>query len=194
MDDIIEKLIEYKNKYDASSFEKKVEINLETDRLNNLGCDCYKIGNVPAAINFYNQALQVKPINDDALLNLTICYTKQGRYLQAIEQFRKLYYLYPNSTNKEKAIAYSLLWHLIDDYDGDTGAVSPSILIRFIENNFHFQTTDEEIKIVIRKLNTPYNRDIIVWFVFTLGWFGSRESPYMTSDGTDLSILEKEIQ
>lgn len=197
LDSTIVALMNYKQKWETeTSMQQKMMIAMQSDNLNNQGCDSYENGNTDLAINYFNQALQIMPINDDALLNLTRSYNRKGKYLEAVEPLRKLYHLSPNSTNKNKAIAYSLLLHLIDDFDSDGGAVNPSNLIAFIKSKFGFTTTDNEIKGIIRRLNEPYNRDIIVYFLgggFGIG-LGSGDSPYMTSDGTELSTIREEIR
>ncbi|MBB4807477.1 tetratricopeptide (TPR) repeat protein [Chryseobacterium defluvii] len=122
------------------------------------------------------------------------CYTRIGEYEKAIDPLKKLNYLNPNSKNK--IIAYSLLMHLLEDFDSDGGAVSPSTLISFIKENFEITTNDTEIKNIIQIINEPYNRHILVYMIgggFGFG-MGSGESPYMTSDGTTKSVIRDEIK
>lgn len=195
LDHVISSLLDYNEKWmNVIPTQQKMSIALQSDNLNNQGCSNYKNGDIDLAINYFSQALQLMPINDDALLNLAKSYNKKGLYLEAIEPLRKLYYLYPNPSNKNKVIAYSLLFHLLEDFDSDGAAVSPSILISFIKKKFGFTTTNSEIKGIIRKLNEPYNRDIIVYLIG--GGFGlsSDDSPYMTSEGTDYNTIVTELR
>lgn len=196
LDDTIIALKDYKQKWDTETpMQQKMEIAMYTDILNNKGCECYNTGHIDGAINCFKLALEVMPINDDALLNLTRSYNKKEAYLEAVEPLRKLYHLYPNTLNRNKSIAYSLLLHLINDFDSDGGAIDSSTLIDFIKSKFLFTTTDKEIKTVIQKINKRYNRDIIVYFIgYNSPMIVRGGSPYMTSSGTDLSLVKAEIR
>ena len=70
--------------------QQKMMIALQSDTLNNMGCDNYDNGNIETAINYFNQALQLMPINDDALKNLKLCYKKLGNNSKVMEIERKL--------------------------------------------------------------------------------------------------------
>lgn len=54
--------------------ERKVEIMTKTDELNNKGVDYYEEDDLTNAIKYYNKALDIFSLNDDALKNLIICY------------------------------------------------------------------------------------------------------------------------
>ncbi len=75
------------------SRDLKYEIAKKTDELTNIGVDFYEEGDIENAINFYNQALSVMPINDDALKNLKICYSETNNILKFNEVKKKLDYL-----------------------------------------------------------------------------------------------------
>jgi tetratricopeptide (TPR) repeat protein len=180
-------------KFSSMSVSDKMQIAMQTDMVNNRGADAWNNGNIELAIENFRQALQIMPTNDDALINLARCYTKVGSYEKSIDPLNKLYILNPN--NKSKIIAYSLLMHLLEDFDSDGGAVNPSILINFIQQNFNISTTDSEIKAIMQRINEPYSRDILVYIIGGLGFgVGSEESPYMTSGGTTKSVIRDEIR
>ena len=181
-------------KFRTMPMQEKMQIAMQTDLFNNQGADAYRNGNIELAIEKFQQALKIMPTNDDALINLCRCYTKIGEYEKGIDQLKKLNYL--DSNNKNKVIAYSLLMHLLEDFDSDGGAVSPSTLINFIKEKFEITTNDTEIKNIIQIINEPYNRHILVYMIgggFGFG-MGSGESPYMTSDGTTKSVIRDEIR
>lgn len=183
----------FARKFSTMSMADKMQIAMQTDTINNKGAEAYKSGNIGEATEYFEQALKIMPINDDALINLTRCYTKVGEYEKSIEPLKKLYQLNPNT--KSKIIGYSLLMHLLEDFDSDGGAVGPSRLINFIQQNFNISTNDSEIKTVLRKINEPYNRDILVFMIGGFGMgMGSGESPYMTSDGTTKSVIRDELR
>ncbi len=73
--------------------ELKYAIAKRTDELNNIGVDLYELGDLENAIKFYNQALSVMPINDDALKNLKVIYSKVNNIEKYNEVKRKLDYL-----------------------------------------------------------------------------------------------------
>jgi len=52
----------------------KIEIATKTDELNNIGVDYYEEDDIVNAIKYYNKALNVFSLNDDALKNLIVCY------------------------------------------------------------------------------------------------------------------------
>ncbi len=186
--DSFEKFIE---KFDTMSMQEKIEIAIQTDLFNNQGADAYQNGNTELAIEKFQQALKIMPTNDDALINLCRCHTKIGEYEKGIDQLKKLNYLYPN--NRSKVIAYCLLMHLLEDFDSNGGAISPSTLISFIKESFNFSTNDSEIKNIIQIINEPYNRNILVYMIGGFG-IGFDESPYMTSEGTSISVIRDEIR
>jgi len=193
LDSTIVALKNYKQKWDTeTSMQQKMMIAMQSDNLNNKGCDNYENGNTDLAIDFFNQALQIMPINSDALLNLARSYNKSGQLNNTIDPLKKLYHLSPDSQIlKHKIIAYSLLLKLLDNFDSDGGATYPSTVIKFVEQNFSFITSDREIKQLIHKLNQPYNRDILTYQLE--GIFGG-EHLYMTSSGTDRATIREEMR
>jgi tetratricopeptide (TPR) repeat protein len=183
----------FAQKFASMSMADKMQIAMQTDTINNRGADAYTNGNIEVAIENFKQALKIMPINDDALINLARCYTKMGEYEKSIEPLNNLYKLNPNT--KSKIIGYSLLMHLLEDFDSDGGAVSPSTLINFIKDKFGVSTNDSEIKTILQRINEPYNRDILVYMLGGFGFgMGSGESPYMTSEGTTKSVIRDEIR
>ncbi len=176
-------------KFASMPMSEKMQIAMQTDAINNKGAVAYNNGNIELAIDNFNKALQIMPINDDALINLVKCYTKIGDYKKSISPLNKLNILNPN--NKNKIIAYSLLMFLLEDFDSDGGAVSPSTLIPFIKREFNISTNTSEIKSIIQRINEPYNRDILVYMIGMGGLFGMEagDTPYMTSEGTTKSVI-----
>lgn len=63
----------------------KIEIATKTDELNNIGVDYYEDDDIMNAIKFYNKALDLFSLNDDALNNLIVCY----RELNDFEKMHK---------------------------------------------------------------------------------------------------------
>lgn len=184
---------DFVEKFRSMSMPEKMQIAMQTDTLNNKGAEAYKNGNIELAIASFQQALKIMPINDDALINLSRCYTKIAEYEKSIDPLNKLNSL--NSNNKNKIIAYSLLMHLLEDFDSDGGAVSSSILINFIKQKFNITTNDSDIDNIMQRINEAYNRDILVYMIgdFGLG-MGLGEIQYMTSDGTTKSVILDEIR
>ena len=72
---------------------KKLEIAVKSDSLNDMGTVSHNSGNTDKAIEFYKQALLVMPNNDDALNNLRNCYSEQGKHLKMAEVKQKLDYI-----------------------------------------------------------------------------------------------------
>ena len=72
------KVIEYFSEFNSYSSEKKHSICGETDNLVSLGNSEYRSGNLKGAIEFYHKALNIHPINNDALQNMYVCYQKLG--------------------------------------------------------------------------------------------------------------------
>jgi tetratricopeptide (TPR) repeat protein len=182
----------YNQKWGLIPMMEKMKIATKTDQLNNIGANLYRQDNIDDAIEYFKQALEIMPINDDALINLARSYTKIGQYEKSIGILNKLYYLNPNTKNI--IIGYSLLMHLLKDYDSDGSSMNPSVLIRFIKEKFNILTNDSEIKNVIEIINEPYNRDILVYMIGGGFGMGLGDSPYMTSDGTTRSVILDEIQ
>lgn len=81
------------NQFKSLSRETKIELATKTDELNNLGVDYYEGGDLHKAILLYNKALEIYPINDDALKNLIICYKESNQLNKMIDAQIKLEYL-----------------------------------------------------------------------------------------------------
>lgn len=79
--------------FKSMSKEKKMELAALTDYLNNKGVDYYENDDLPNAIYYYKKALEVYPINDDALKNLIVCYRETSNQLGRIQTEIKLEYL-----------------------------------------------------------------------------------------------------
>jgi tetratricopeptide (TPR) repeat protein len=71
----------------------KLAIARKTDELNNIGCDYYDQDDIPNAIHYYLKALELMPINDDALKNLVVCYKMTNDTKKMLEAQRKFDYL-----------------------------------------------------------------------------------------------------
>lgn len=170
---------------------KKMKIALRTDFLNNRGAFHFKNGDIDSAIDSFNQALEIMPTNDDALLNLARCYTIKEEYKYVNEFLRKLYYL--NESNKSKIVAYFLLIELIDNFDEYGGAVYSSTLIRNLQDN-NVNATDNDIVQSLEKINKPYNRDILTYKIGS-GMLGiPQELMYLTTDGTTIKLIRDELK
>ena len=72
---------------------EKYQIAFQSDSVNNSGVEFYRNGDIYEAINYFEQALEIMPNNDDALKNLKMCYTKTGNILKVNEMEKKLNYL-----------------------------------------------------------------------------------------------------
>ena len=71
----------------------KMDLAQQTNDLNNLGCDSHERNDIENAIIYYNKALAIYPINDDALKNLIVCYKETGNFEKMYEAKEKLEYL-----------------------------------------------------------------------------------------------------
>lgn len=65
----------------------------KSDEINNIGCKYYDIDNYENAIQYFDKALEILPINDDAMKNLIICYNMIGKMNKIPEIQEKLDYL-----------------------------------------------------------------------------------------------------
>lgn len=92
-EDGFEKIQTFLNKFNTLPIEIKMAIAQKTDDLNNLGCKYFDQNDIKNAINYYNQALEIFPINDDALKNLITCYRKLNDFKKMQESQAKLDYL-----------------------------------------------------------------------------------------------------
>lgn len=71
----------------------KISIAQKTDELNNIGCDYHNQNDYRNAIIYFKKALDIMPINDDALKNLVVCYKAIGNFEKMQEAQSKLDYL-----------------------------------------------------------------------------------------------------
>jgi hypothetical protein len=67
------------------SMNARTDIANKTDKLNDIGCKYYNNDDYENAILFFKKALEVMPINDDALKNLVICY-KETKNLKKMKE------------------------------------------------------------------------------------------------------------
>ncbi|WP_298265949.1 tetratricopeptide repeat protein [uncultured Lutibacter sp.] len=89
----IEEIKIFLNKFIPQPRHIKLDLAGETDNLNNIGVDYYESGDINSAILYYNKALEIYPINDDALKNLIVCYRETGNLEKMYEAQEKLEYL-----------------------------------------------------------------------------------------------------
>ena len=74
------------------SMNERSDIANKTDKFNDLGCIYYNNDDYENAILYFNKALEVMPINDDALKNLVICYKETNNFKKMKEAQIKLDY------------------------------------------------------------------------------------------------------
>lgn len=89
----IEEINFFLTQFSTLSRERKIELASKTDEFNNRGVDYYEEGDKEKAILFYNKALEIYPINDDALKNLIICYRDLNDFNKMHESQKKLEHL-----------------------------------------------------------------------------------------------------
>jgi hypothetical protein len=84
MIDDFESFVEFNKKWKSTlPMDKKMQIAMLSDNYNNKGAHAYNNDDMLTALHYFEQALSVMPINDDALQNLRMCYAE-------IEDFQKL--------------------------------------------------------------------------------------------------------
>ena len=91
--DSIEEINSFLNRFKTLPITVKTQLAQQTDQLNNLGVDCYENDDIENAIDYYNRALEIYPINDDALKNLIVCYREIGDFKKMQLAQTKLDYL-----------------------------------------------------------------------------------------------------
>ncbi len=171
---------------------QKMNIAMKTDFHNNKGVAYFNQNDINSAINSFKEALKIMPANDDALLNLSRCYTSSYDYDGAYEYLKRLVYL--DNSNKDKAIAHCLLNLLIEDFDEDGGAVYSSSLKEFVSDKLDIDTTNNEVGKIIENINKPYDRDILTYKMGG-GMFGlSTEIMFLTTNGVTKTVLNNEIK
>ena len=89
----IEEINSFLNRFKTLPMDKRVDLAQKTDALNNTGVDYYEEGDILRAILFYKKALEIYPINDDALKNLIICYRETNEFGKMNESQKKLEHL-----------------------------------------------------------------------------------------------------
>ena len=72
---------------------EKMRIAMESDTINNRGSKAYRNDEYEEAIEHFEHALSVMPINTDALHNLKLCYSEIGDYKKSEEMASRLDYL-----------------------------------------------------------------------------------------------------
>lgn len=161
----MEKFLEFRDKWDYMPMQEKIAIAIKTDELNNKGSILYNSGSISESIKCFEQALEIMPINDDALPNLVICYKKVGLFFKIPILLSKLYIVNPTNVLKKKIIAFALLSLIIDNYEDehDMGIVGLSELIEEIKEKYNIETTDDEIMEIYDKINEQYSNDILTW-------------------------------
>ncbi len=82
-DNGLEEMQAFLNKFKLLPMNIKMTIAQKTDEINNAGCNYYRNDDYANAIDCFNKALEIFPINDDALKNLVVCY-------KAINNFKKM--------------------------------------------------------------------------------------------------------
>lgn len=88
-----EELIKFQQTWNSISMVDKQQIARETDRVNNMGVECYNQDNFADAIKYFKMAVKIMPMNDDALKNLIICYKYTGELDKIPALSRMLAYL-----------------------------------------------------------------------------------------------------
>jgi len=91
--DGFEEILIFLNKFRTQPMSVKMALAQKTDELNNTGVSYYEQDDIVNAIAYYNKALEIYPINDDALKNLVVCYRETGNYTEMQEAQEKLDYL-----------------------------------------------------------------------------------------------------
>lgn len=89
----IEEIKIFLNKFMPQPKHIKMDLAQQTDDLNNLGVDYYEENDIENAIIHYNKALEIYPINDDALKNLIVCYRETHNLEKMYEAQEKLEFL-----------------------------------------------------------------------------------------------------
>lgn len=89
----LEEIQSFLKKFKTLPMNIRRELAEKTDELNNIGVDYYENDDTANAIVYYKKALEIYPINDDALKNLIICYKETNNRFGRIEAECKLDYL-----------------------------------------------------------------------------------------------------
>lgn len=92
------------------TMNEKLKIAAESDHLNNLGVMEFKNGDIQNAINSYEKALFLMPINDDALINLAACFNKFREYSKAISLCERAIKIQPDRAEGYRTIGDSFYY------------------------------------------------------------------------------------
>lgn len=79
--------------WNNQTMDKKIQIAKKTDELNNIGVEYFNKDDIDKAISYFNEAIKIMPINDDALRNLRSCYNAKKNQEKVNEITQKLNYL-----------------------------------------------------------------------------------------------------
>mgnify|MGYP001641067565 CR=1 FL=1 len=160
----MKEFLEFNRRWQAVPLEEKMRIAMQTDSYNNQGVFALRSGDIEQSIMYFQRALQIMPINDDALYNLITCYKKKGEYEKIPLLWAKLYIVEPTKRIEEKIIGYSLLTLLIDNYENgyDMGMVYLLRLLLYIKSNYNISVSEEDISKVCDKINQSWNTDILI--------------------------------
>lgn len=160
----MKEFLEFNRRWQAVPLEEKMRIAMQTDSYNNQGVFALRSGDIEQSIIYFQRALQIMPINDDALHNLITCYKKKGEYEKIPLLWAKLYIVEPTKRIEEKIIGYSLLTLLIDNYENgyDMGMVYLLRLLLYIKSNYNISVSEEDISKVCDKINQSWDTDILI--------------------------------
>ncbi|MBO1884174.1 tetratricopeptide repeat protein [Capnocytophaga sp. Marseille-Q4570] len=184
--------LEFQSKWQLITMEEKMRIAMQTDSYNNQGVLAYNSGNIQKAIEYFEKALTIMPINDDALSNLVICYKRNENYDTIPLLWAKLYQINNSQILKEKIVAFSLLSDIIENYESeyDSGIAYLSRLLQTIKDIYNINTSDNEVFVVHNKINKPYNRDIIT-YTYMEYMFMTTQKIYKSTNNVPRSLLRE---
>ncbi|MDO4729551.1 MAG: hypothetical protein Q4B43_11185 [Bacteroidota bacterium] len=188
--------LSFKNRWEKMPLQEKIKIAIQTDSLNNQGSFCHNSGDVTTAIQYFEKALEVMPINDDALSNLIKCYKKTKLYSKIPTLLKKLYIINPSNVLRQKMIAFTLISLIIENYESehDIGIVGVSEIINTVEKFYEIHISDEDIMLVYDKINKSYSADILSWGTKPEGIFSSSyEKFYRSESNIPRSLLKNEL-
>jgi hypothetical protein len=185
--------LEFQSKWQLMSMEEKMRIAMQTDSYNNQGALTYKSGDIQKAIEYFEKALAIMPINDDTLSNLIICYKHNEDYYKIPLLWAKLYQINHNQILKEKIIAFSLLSDIIGNYESeyDSGIAYLSNLLETIKDNYNINVSESEVFSIHNKINESYNRDIITYGNMRFMFMTSPEKIYKSTNNVPRSLLKE---
>jgi tetratricopeptide (TPR) repeat protein len=83
-------ILEYFNLFKGFPMNVRIDLASRTDEVTNTGCQYYAKGDLKNAIIYFEKALKIFPLNDDALNNLAVCYSELNNYEKMNEAKNKL--------------------------------------------------------------------------------------------------------